>query len=161
MTALATAGLWAMAIGCAVMAGVYFTFSTFVMSSLEAMPEPEGIAAMQSINRVILQSLFLPLFFATSFASLALAVWAIFNWGHSAAIFLAIGGLVYFVGMFACTAALNVPLNNALDSVDPTTPEAVEVWSDYLRSWTRWNHVRTVSSTTACALFLAAGRALA
>ena len=81
--------------------------------------------------------------------------------GHSGALFLVIGGLVYFIGMFVCTAALNVPLNNALDSVDPTTPEAVEVWSDYVRNWTRWNHVRTVSSTTACALFLAAAQALA
>ncbi len=161
MTAVATTGLWAMVIGCGVMAGVYFTFSIFVMSSLEAIPKAEGIAAMQSINRVILKSLFMPLFFTTSFASLALAIWGISRWGHSGALFLVVGGLVYFMGMFVCTVALNVPLNNALDSVDPTTPEAVEVWSDYVRNWTRWNHVRTVSSTTACALFLAAAQALA
>lgn len=154
MTALVTT----VAICCAVMGGVYFTFSTFVMSSLEAMPESEGIAAMQSINRVILGSLFMPLFFATSLASLALAIWGVYHWGHPGASLLAVGGLVYVIGMFVCTAALNVPLNNTLDAVDPTTAEAIQVWSDYLGSWTRWNHVRTVSSMAACALLLAAVR---
>ena len=72
MTA-AAAGLWVVAIGCAVMAGVYFTFSAFVMRSLEAMPAARGIAAMQSINRVILSSAFMPLFFATTVLALALA----------------------------------------------------------------------------------------
>ncbi|MBL4632921.1 MAG: DUF1772 domain-containing protein [Kofleriaceae bacterium] len=154
MTAIGTTGLWAMAIACGVMAGVYLTFSAFVMASLDALPRAEGIAAMQSINRVILKSLFMPLFITTSFASLVLAVWGIFRWGHSGAPLLAIGGLIYFIGMFVCTVAFNVPLNNALEAVDPTAPEAAGVWSDYLRDWTRWNHVRALSSTAACALFI-------
>ncbi len=161
MTAVGTTGLWAMAIGCGVTAGVYFSFSSFVMSSLEAMPEPEGIAAMQSINRVILKSLFMPLFLATSLAGLALAIWGIARWGDSGAHFLVIGGLVYFIGMFVCTAAFNVPLNDALEAVEPTAPEALEVWSDYLRNWTRWNHIRTICSTAASALFLVAASTLA
>lgn len=161
MTPAGTTGLWGMVIGCGVMAGVYFTFSTFVMGSLKAIPSPQGIEAMQSINQVILKSLFMPLFFTTSIASLILGFWALFHWGHSGALFLALGGLVYFTGMFVCTVAFNVPLNNTLDSVAPDAPEAVGIWSDYLRDWTRWNHVRTVSSTSACALFLAGARTLA
>ena len=160
MTALGTTSLWAAAIGCGVMAGIYFAFSAFVMSSLGAIAKPQGIAAMQSINREILSSPFMLLFWATSAAALAAAIWGATRWGSPGAVSLLIGGLVYFVGMFVCTAALNVPLNNALDAVDPTTPEAATVWSDYLRSWTRWNHVRTVSSTAACALFIAAARTL-
>ena len=160
MTGALGNGLWAMAIACGVMAGVYLTFSSFVMSSLEAVPIPEGISAMQSINRVILKSLFMPLFFITSLASLALTIWGIYRWGHSGASLMVIGGLVYLLGMFVCTAAFNVPLNDALDAVDPTAPAAAEVWSDYLRTWTRWNHVRAVSSVVACALFLASAAKL-
>lgn len=46
-------------IACAVMAGVYFAFSGFVMRSLRALPAVQGMAAMQSINRVILSSSFM------------------------------------------------------------------------------------------------------
>ncbi|MGF1468530.1 MAG: DUF1772 domain-containing protein [Sandaracinaceae bacterium] len=159
MMVVATSSVWVTAVGCGLMAGVYFTFSTFVMASLGAIPGPQGIAAMQSINRVILSSAFMPLFFGTSLASLALSVWGVSRLGEAGGMALAAGGVVYVLGMFACTAAFNVPLNNALDAVDPTTPEAASLWARYLRDWTRWNHVRTVSSLSSCALFLwAAGR---
>lgn len=160
MSALASAGLWAVVIGCALMAGMYFAFSTFIMSSLDAIPDAEGIAAMQSINRVILKSSFMPLFFATSVASLLLGVWGVSHWSDAGAHFLVGGGLIYVVGMLGVTAAFNVPLNDALDGVDATTPASVDVWSNYLRDWTRWNHVRTLSSLAASALFVAAARTL-
>jgi uncharacterized membrane protein len=56
--------------------------------------------------------------------------------------------------MFACTIALNVPLNNALASVDPKSPDAADTWASYLRDWTRWNHARTAASALACGLFI-------
>ncbi len=148
--------LWFAAIGAGLMAGVYFTFSAFVMTALARMPAAEGIGAMQSINRVILRSLFMPLFFATSIASLALAVVAVVHWGEPGAAAMLAGGVTYVVGMFLCTVVCNVPLNNALDAVDRGHAEAGDVWSHYLRVWTRWNHVRTVACTLACGLFIAA-----
>lgn len=114
------------------------------------------MGAMQSINRVILRSPFMPLFFATTIASLALAVVAIARWGEPGAAAMAAGGVTYVVGMFLCTVARNVPLNNALDAVDRESPEADAVWSHYLRAWTRWNHVRTSACTLACGLLIAA-----
>ena len=119
MSGLGPLGLWTMAIACGVMAGVYLTFSSFVMTSLKAVPPPAGIAAMQAITRVILSSLFMPLFFASSAASVGYAVWGIVAWGQPGTALWAGGGLVYFVGMFLCTATQNVPLNRALDAVDP------------------------------------------
>jgi uncharacterized membrane protein len=50
----------------------------------------------------------------------------------------------------------NVPLNDALAAVDPSSPAAATLWTRYLSDWTFWNHVRTVASTAACALFIAA-----
>ena len=146
----------AIAVGCGMMAGLYFAFSAFVMQSLAAVPGTGGIEAMQSINRVIVRSPFIVLFFGTTIASVALAGWGVFRWGEPGAGALLVGGVVYLVGHFVCTAAFNVPLNDALDVVDPTTPEAARIWADYLRRWTRWNHVRTVACTASCVAFLAA-----
>ena len=38
------------ALGCAMMAGVFFAFSSFVMPALRRLPATQGIAAMQAIN---------------------------------------------------------------------------------------------------------------
>ena len=46
----------------------------------------------------------------------------------------------------------NVPRNERLAELDPEQPEGVEYWKDYLVSWTRWNHVRTLASLAATAL---------
>lgn len=146
MTSLA---LWFGLIGSGIMAGVYFTFSTFVMQSLGSIARPDGIAAMQAINTKILSSAFMPLFWATTLLAFGLAVWGALQSSPSALM----GGLIYVVGMFVCTAAFNVPLNEALDAVDPASTEAASVWSTYLRDWTRWNHVRTVACTISAVLF--------
>jgi len=147
-----------LAVGCGMMAGLYFAFSAFVMRSLGAIADPAGIAAMQSINRIIVRSAFLPLFALTSLASLGVAVWGVTRWGQSGSALLLAGGLTYLVGHFVFTAAFNVPLNDALDAVDATSPEGARLWSHYLRRWTTWNHVRTVACLASCVLLLAATR---
>jgi len=38
------------ALGCGLVAGVFFAFSTFVMAALRRLKPEEGISAMQSIN---------------------------------------------------------------------------------------------------------------
>lgn len=149
-------GLGGSGIGCGLMAGIYFAFSGFLMRSLEATDGPVGIAAMQSINRVILSSSFMPLFWVTTGLSAALAVVGVARWGTPGSMMLVAGGVVYVLGMFVCTAAFNVPLNDALDAVDPAELSAASVWGDYLRRWTAFNHVRCAASLTTCALFLAA-----
>lgn len=146
-------GLWVGAIGCGVMAGIYFAFSTFIMRALEGIPRSAGIAAMQTINEVIVASPFLPLFFGTSLVAAGLAGWSLLRWSEPGATVLLLGGLVYLVGMFVCTVLFNVPLNDALASVDPSSLAAEKLWPEYLRDWTRWNHLRTVASILASGLF--------
>ncbi|MEM9462687.1 MAG: anthrone oxygenase family protein [Myxococcota bacterium] len=156
MSLVANIGTWAAAIGCGVMAGIYFAFSTFVMKALAGIPRTAGIAAMQSINEVIVSSAFLPLFFGTSLLGAGLAGWSLTQWGGPGASLLLVGGLVYVLGMFVCTAVFNVPLNDALAAVEPDGFGSAELWSAYLERWTLWNHVRTVASAVACGLFIAA-----
>ena len=146
--------LWFSAIGCGLMAGLYFAFSTFIMTALGRIGQAPGIMAMNAINAVIVQSLFMPLFLGTTLASLLLAIAAAFRWGEPGAAAMLAGGALYVIGMFVCTAVIHVPLNNALAAVDPTSAEAASLWARYLTDWTLWNHVRTISSTLACTLYI-------
>ena len=38
-------------------------------------------------------------------------------------------------------------------TLDPADPAAAGQWQDYLTGWTRWNHVRTLTSLGAAAAF--------
>lgn len=145
--------LWFSAIGCALIAGLYFAFSTFIMTALNRIGHEQGAVAMNSINSTILGSLFMPLFFGTTIAAAALAVLALLRWGEVSAMAMLAGGLIYVVGMFICTLVYNVPLNNELSRAGTGS---AEVWARYLKDWTFWNHVRTIASTVAMALFVAA-----
>src|SRR5258708_34603465 len=61
------------ALGCGLIAGVFFAFSVFVMKALASLPPTQGIAAMQSINVTVLNSWFLGAFFGTAAGSIFLA----------------------------------------------------------------------------------------
>lgn len=148
--------LWFSAIAAGLMAGVYFAFSAFIMRALDEIERAAGAAAMNAINRVILRSLFMPFFLGSSLSSLALVVIGFARPGEPGAAAMAAGGAVYFIGMFVVTMVRNVPLNNALAATDAASEADARVWSGYLARWTRWNHVRTLASTAALALFILA-----
>ena len=87
--------LWFSAIGCGLMAGVYFAFSTFVMTSLARLG-PAGATMMNAFIADIGTSLFMPVFLLTTLTSAALAVMAMFRWGHVRTI-ASTGSFVMFV----------------------------------------------------------------
>ena len=62
------------------MAGYFFAFSATVMRALERQPAAPGIAAMQAINVVVLNPLFLGTFFGTAILSLVLDIVALMDW---------------------------------------------------------------------------------
>ena len=156
MTVLVEGLLWFAAVSAGVMAGIYFTFSAFAMRSFAALGEEHGARAMQSINRVILQSSFLPLFMLSSLVCAALVGLALMGLAGPARVEVLAGGALYVIGMFVVTAAGNVPLNNRLDAADPSSAEGRAVWADYLLRWTRLNHVRTIACTFSCILLVRA-----
>lgn len=159
MSRLISVLLWVSAVGCGLAAGVYFAFSAFIMAALDRTGPVAGTIAMNSIDVTILQSPFMPLFWATTLASLALAVIGLVQSRQPGGAMLAVAGLIYVVGMFGVTAACNVPLNNALAAADPHTAAGVAMWGRYMKEWVLWNHVRTVTSLIASALFMVAMRA--
>jgi uncharacterized membrane protein len=151
MIALVPALAFAAVIGSGLMAGLFFVFSVCIMQALSRLPSEEGIAAMNSINVVIQNPIFLIAFMGTALLGLALIV-AAFIWGGQGNYLLAAGGLVYIVGTLMVTIVFNVPLNDALAAARGEA--AVELWQQrYLTDWVWWNHIRTFASIGALALF--------
>ncbi len=144
------------ALGCGLVAGVFFAFSGFVMTALARLPPAHGISAMQSINVVVINPLFMVTLFGTALACAMLAVSSLFRWGEPSAVYLLIGSLLYLVGTVAVTVAFNVPRNDALAAVDPQSAQGAHLWSGYIKSWTAWNHVRTASALVAAASLIIA-----
>src|SRR4030088_1269658 len=147
--------LWFSAIGCGLMAGVYFAFSTFVMTSLARLG-PAAATMMNAFIADIGTSLFMPVFLLTTLMSAALAVMAMFRWGQSGSGAVGVGGVLYVLGMFVVTMVFNQPLNEALAAADPASTEGAALWARYVSEWTFWNHVRTIASLAAFALYIAA-----
>ena len=140
-------------LGSALVGGIFFAFSSFIMKALARVPTAEGIGAMQSINVVVLNPSFLGAFIGTAVLSLGAGGLALAGWGRPSASFFLGGALFYLVGTFGVTAFGNIPLNNRLAAVSATDPGARDVWEHYLGRWTRWNHVRMVAAMAAALLY--------
>lgn len=145
------------ALASALMGGVFFAFSSFVLPALGRIPPTEGIRAMQRINVDVFHWSFMTIFFGNPLVCLALAVLAFRQWEHdSAGPFTLAGAAVYLLGCFLVTVAGNVPRNNALAKVDADSVDAAREWRRFAQGWLWWNHVRTVACLVAAAAFLAA-----
>lgn len=141
------------ALGCGLIAGVFFAFSTFVMKALARLPAAEGIAAMQSVNIVVLRSWFMAVFMGTAAICVLTLIYSLFRLHEPGAIYLVVGSVLYLLGSFLVTIVFNVPRNEALTSVVPTDPNSARLWSGYVTGWTAWNHVRTAAALAAAASF--------
>lgn len=154
MNTLTTVTVILALIGSALIGGIFFAFSSFIMKALARLPASEGMAAMQSINVVVLNPVFLGVFMGTTVISLLVSLLAIRGWELPAAPYYLAGALFYFVGTFLVTGMGNVPLNNQLAVVKSNDPSAGDIWQHYLDRWTRLNTIRTVSATVAAVMIL-------
>lgn len=139
------------ALGCGLVGGIFFAFSTFVMKALDRLPPAQGIAAMQSINVTVINPLFMTAFFGTAAACVILVIFSLLGWHRPGAVFSFVGSLLYLVGTILVTIVFNVPRNEALAAVDPASAEGARLWAGYVTGWTVWNHVRTAAALAAAA----------
>ena len=111
---------------------------------------------MNSINKVIVKTAFLPLFFLSSIGHLALIIYAFISDNYAAGL-LVPAGVIYIGGMFMVTVLGNVPLNNRLAAASTNGGTASgALWNGYLLHWGRLNHIRTGSCIAATLLMLLA-----
>jgi len=137
-------------LACMLASGALFAFSAFVMGALDRLAPEHGLLAMQSINSRPITPAFMTALFAPAALCVAVAI------GDGSALAIA-GAALYLLGPIGTTIAGNVPLNDALASVDPADPQAERLWRDYSRRWTTLNHLRVALGIAAAALLVAAG----
>ena len=147
------------ALGCALNAGVFFAFSSFVMPAFDRLPPEQATAAMQSINVVVVQSALMPLLFGTALLGSVAAVGSL-RYGYPARVLICAGALVYLVGCIGVTSLGNVPLNDTIARVRGA--EAAAYWPGFSSAWVTWNSVRTAACTGApsCSASPVFGRAV-
>ncbi len=145
------------ALGCGLVAGVFFAFSSFVMPALGRLPAAQGVAAMQSINVTVITPSFLAAFVGTGLGCLALIAASLAAPRAGTPLIVA-GALLYLLGTLLVTRACNIPLNDALAAADPASADAARLWATFLTKWVAWNHVRTVAALGAAALLTLARR---
>jgi uncharacterized membrane protein len=146
----------ATALGCGLNVGVFFAFSSFVMPALKQLAPAQGIAAMQSINKLAVTPAFMAALFGTAVACLGLVAWAAISSGERPAVLVIAGGALYIIGTIGVTIACNVPLNDGLATLLPQGAGVAGHWDEYVVKWTTWNHVRTVAALAAAVLLTVA-----
>ncbi|MCS5722318.1 DUF1772 domain-containing protein [Herbiconiux sp. CPCC 203407] len=172
-------------VGAAVVGGVFFAFSAFVMRGLADAGHDSGdaatagatsrgshvgITAMQAINRAAVRPPLMVLLFGTMLAGLATCILlAVVGGGHALWWGLA-GEVLYLGGVVVMTVAFHVPRNDGLELLDASGVSAADSggragsnetiddrWRRYVVEWTRGNHVRTLAGVLAGVLFGVAG----
>ncbi len=128
-------------------AGVFFGFSSFVMSGLARASDEAAGEAMNGINETAPLPAFMSIFFGALLVPGATGIWGLVDERTGGGWILA-AAAVYLVGTFGVTMALNVPLNNRLLAAHDKAAE----WRAYRQPWTSWNHVRTLAGVAATAL---------
>lgn len=147
-------------LGAALVAGVFQSFSDFVMRGLIQAEPSSGMDAMQQINRTVLRSLFLMTFMLLAPASIAFAVYALIHVGGAASAFVAAASAVYVILVFSVTMFGNVPMNAKLAAQEVASAYGQSYWRRYGRGWSRLNHIRFIGSLGAAGLYMAAARIL-
>ncbi|MEO0345552.1 MAG: anthrone oxygenase family protein [Pseudomonadota bacterium] len=156
MSGWALCGCLALGFSSALVAGVFQSFSDFVMAGLARARPAGGVESMQQLNRTVMRSVFLATFLALVPLTVGFAIYTFSTLAGPSQILTVAASAFYIVSVFFVTIFRNVPMNNTLDALTPDSEAARDYWQRYTRQWTRWNHVRTLGAAATSALYLLA-----
>ena len=126
------------------MAGIYFIFSNTIMRALSNIPAVQASEAMVRINREILNPFFFVLFWGSCIGACFTIVTFI---NKDMPTLTLIAAMIFLMGSTLVTLLINVPLNEKLAAMVYLNDNVMEFWIVYRKSWTRWNHVRTLCAS--------------
>lgn len=141
----------------ALIAGLFYSYSCSVNPGLNQLGDSEYIAAMQAINKAILNPLFFLSFMGTL---LFLPVSLFFNftaWDSPKFLLLLSAFILYACGTFGVTIFGNVPLNDALAAF-PLKNSSIEEISlarkNFEIPWNNLHSIRTIASVISLLLVI-------
>jgi uncharacterized membrane protein len=143
----------------ALVAGLFYSFSVAVNGGLRRLRNSEYVAAMQSINVVIVRPVFLLTFFGPVFLLPAAAYLQVAP-NPARFVLLAVASVLYIVGAVGVTLIGNVPLNNRLAGLDlgrASEGQVAESRGQFEGPWNRLHTIRTLASIAATFLIFVAG----
>ena len=134
---------------CTLTAGFAFAFATVVMPGLGTLDDRAFIRGFQVIDGVIQagQPVFGVVWIGSAVALLLSAVMGALELDGLERVVLVGSALLYVVGVQVPTFRINVPLNNALQTLDVEAMDDAALASarrDFEARWVRWNTIRTV-----------------
>ena len=140
-------------LACAVLAGVFFSFSGFVMRALDSLDPGMAVRAMIAINRDVLNPGFLGLFFGCALLpALLVLLWPL-GMLPADTTTLVLAGAVFALLGFVITVVRNVPLNEQLRRASTAATHLESAWETYCRPWLFWNHMRCMAYLLAAVAF--------
>jgi uncharacterized membrane protein len=138
----------------ALISGLLFSFTIAVSPGLKHLSDLEFLKAMKSINKEILNPLFLFCFFCPLLL-FPLTIHLQPNDGSNR--WLINTAFLTYALVIGITAAINVPLNNLLERFDLLNISQIELKefrNVFENRWTFWNNIRTVLSSTSLVFIL-------
>ena len=130
----------AMITGAALVTGLLFAFSNFVMAALADVSTENAVEVMQRINVRIINPVFFLLFVGTPVLCLIVVIQTFLNAGENLNLWLPVGATLYLSGPLGITLMFNVPLNDRLAKIEKSNANE---WEVYQAKWQGWNHLRT------------------
>ncbi|ORM34156.1 anthrone oxygenase family protein [Williamsia sp. 1135] len=152
MTGLRESALILGVVSVGLIAGLFASFAYAVMPGLGQTDDKSFVSSMQRINVVIVNPLFLLLFFGgLGFTVIAAATYR----DHRMFWWIVAGAVLYGLGL-VITMAFNIPLNNKLEAAgDPDRIGDLRAVRDVFEaSWVRWNIARAAVHTAAFAVLV-------
>ena len=146
---------------CSLVAGFLFAFAAVVMPGVGRLDDHGFIRSFQAIDGVIQnnQPLFLLVWVGSVPAVIGAAVLGM--WMPALAgpdrLLIVIAALVYVFGVQLPTAAINIPLNNRLRTLDAASMDQAarhRARADFERRWNRSNRFRALCATLASFLLM-------
>ena len=141
------------------MAGLLFVFAIVVMPGIKRLNDREFIRAFQVMDGVIQnnQPLFLLVWVGSAVALIASAVLGLGQLDGVGRMLIVLAALVYLLGVQLPTIAINIPLNNKLqtlnvDAMSETTQQTAR--QAFEPRWNRWNSFRATIASLASALLI-------
>lgn len=134
------------------MAGLFFGWAVSVNLGLARVSDRTYVATMQSINRAIVNPLFIVVFMGAAAALVAAAVVYAVDGQSKRATWLFVAAGTYVVGVLGVTIGGNIPLNDKLEAFDleNSAEEAIsQQRHGYESPWVRWHNIRTAASVLA------------
>ena len=144
---------------CSLVAGFLFAFAVVVMPGIKSLNDREFIRAFQVMDRIIQnnQPLFMLAWAGSVIVLITSAVLGIGQLDGTGRLLIISATLVYLFGVQLPTVAINVPLNNKLQTLDVdgmNEPAQKAARDDFEPRWNRWNAIRSFLASLASALLI-------